>query len=75
MAKRKYKSTSIKPYALEVEHGKAETQAQPLAGDLPLTPRERRDQRRDAALAEADKSWADRRAREKAKAGVKVDAK
>ena len=47
--------------------GKAEP-APSLTHGLPPTPRERRAARRKAALAEADKAWADRRERARPKA-------
>lgn len=53
-----------KPYVPIEEHGKAETQVPPSVRDLPMTPAERRDQRREAALAEADASYAARAKRE-----------
>ena len=74
-AKKKYHPLQKEPYAPptaepDVQHkaGKAES-VPPITHDLPPTPRERRDARRKAALAEADKSWADRRARERPKGG------
>ena len=76
-AKKKYHPLQKEPYAPptaepDVQHkaGKAES-VPPITHDLPPTPRERRDARRKAALAEADKSWADRRARKaKANGGI-----
>jgi len=53
-----------KPYVPIEEHGKAETQVPPSVRDLPMTPAERRDQRREAALAEARASYAARAKRE-----------
>ena len=46
------------------DNGKAESKPPPLTHGLPPTPRERRDARRDAAAAEAEKSWELRRKRE-----------
>ena len=53
-----------KPYVPIEEHGKAETQVPPSVRDLPMTPAERRDQRREAALATAMASYAARAKRE-----------
>lgn len=70
MANKKYrKPTPTAEPDVQHKEGKAKP-APSLTHDLPPSPRERKDARRKAALEEAEKSWADRRARAKPNGGI-----
>ena len=60
----KTKPKTYKNVDVLIDNGKAKSKPSPLTHGLPPTPRERRDARREAAAAEAEKSWELRRKRE-----------